>query len=625
MPRWLPGTKPLQTSNPLFLSTVDTRNKEFRTLVVTLVIVAVLIVLSIYGSLALKPSNWGGERVSLGAAAPAGLPPGPADTLLSRIGELISPVVAFLEVDGCGPQGRQRGSGVVVHAAGFIVTNAHVVEDAEWVCVSLEGRDELRGTVFGSNPATDLAVIKVEPSEPLPTVVLGDSDKLQVGEFVVAQGAPFGLRGSMSVGIISGLNRRIGLSAYEDYIVTDAAINRGNSGGPLVNLDGEVIGINTAILAGDEGQHGVDGYSGLGFAIPINVVKEVAGRMISDGGMARAGEAATEAGESESEGSGADSEGTIHSMPWDGSGNVDLNIAVAHLVSEGPGGAVLSRGTAFAISPDGHFLTSAHVVEAAEVVKLFTGNSGELTATILGQDPHTDLAVVAIAAAVPMPESPFGDSDTLEVGEAVIAVGSLVPSEVLQTSGSVTSLDVGGLGLGTYLGLIQFDQQIQHGSSGGPLLNASGQVVGVLIATTVPGEAGSVDESNGFGYAIPINVAREVAEALIAEGRVVRSYAGFGGTPAPQSMSGMTDGGGVLVVNVAPDGPAARAGLEVRDVILEADDKPIRDSRTWQQYELPQIPPGTIVALTVLRRQERLRIELTLDQVSQEPSEGVGG
>ena len=601
MPRWLPGTKPLQTSNPLLLSTVDTRNKEFRTLVVTLVIVAVLIVLSIYGSLALRPSNWGGERVSLGAAGPAGLPPGPAETLLSRIGELISPVVAFLEVDGCGPQGRQRGSGVVVHASGFIVTNAHVVEDAEWVCVSLEGRDELRGTVYGTNPATDLAVIKVEPSEPLPTVVLGDSDRLQVGEFVVAQGAPFGLRGSMSVGIISGLNRRIGLSAYEDYIVTDAAINRGNSGGPLVNLDGEVIGINTAILTGDEGQHGVAGYSGLGFAIPINVVKEVVGRMISDGGMERPGEAAPEAGE-----------------------DVDLTIAVAHLVSEGPGGAVLSRGTAFAISPDGHFLTSAHVVEAAEVVKLFTGNSGELTATILGQDPHTDLAVVSIAAAVPMTESPFGDSDTLEVGEAVIAVGSLAPLEVLQISGLVTNLDVGGLGLATYLGLIQFDQQIQPGSSGGPLLNASGQVVGVLIATTVPGEAGSADESNGVGYAIPINVAREVAEALIAEGRVVRSYAGFGGTPAPQSMSGITDRGGVLVVNVAPDGPAARAGLEVRDVILEADGKPIRDGRTWQQYELPQIPPGTIVALTVLRGQERLRIELTLDQVSQEPSEGVG-
>ncbi len=620
MPRWLPGAKPLQTLNPLSLSILDTRNKEFRILVITLVIVAALIVLSVYGSLVLKPSSWRGERLALGAAAPAGLPPGPSETLLSRIGDLVSPVVAFLEVDGCGPRGRQRGSGVVVHAAGFIVTNAHVVEDAEWVCVSLEGRDRMVGTILGSNPATDIAVIKVEPSEPLPTVVLGDSDELQVGEFVVAQGAPFGLRGSMSVGIISGLNRRIGLSEYEDYIVTDAAINRGNSGGPLINLDGEVIGINTAILTGDEGQHGVAGYSGLGFAIPINVVREVAGRIIGDGSMPRAGEAGGAAGEQRADNGGADSEASARTMPEDGDG-VELTIAVAHLVSEGPGGAVLSGGTAFAISPDGYFLTNAHVIEAADVVKVFTGNSGELTATILGQDPHTDLAVISVAAAVPMPESPFGDSDALEVGDAVIAVGSPAPLEVTQTPGLITDVAHEGLGLATYQGVIQFNQEIQPGSSGGPLLNSAGQVVGVLLASG-PGNA---ESATGFGYAIPINLAREVAEALIAEGRVVRSFAGFGGTSAPQSISGLADGGGVLVVNVKPDGPAARAGLQMRDVILEADGEPIRDSRSWQQYELPQIPPGTTVVLTVLRGQERLLIELTLDQVSQEQSEGVGG
>jgi S1-C subfamily serine protease len=581
---------------------VDTRNKEFRTLVVTLVIVAALIALSIYGSLVLTPTSWSDEGVSLGAVAPAGLPPGSSETLLSRIGELISPVVAFLEVDGCGPQGRQRGSGVVVHAAGFIVTNAHVVEDAEWVCVSLEGRDQMRGTVYGSNPATDLALIKVEPSEPLPTVVLGDSDQLQVGEFVVAQGAPFGLRGSMSVGIISGLNRRVGLSDYEDYIVTDAAINRGNSGGPLVNLDGEVIGINTAILAGDGDQHGDTGYSGLGFAIPINVVRVVAGRMISEGGW----------------------ESSARSMPQEDSA-IDLEITVAHVISEGPGGAVVSRGTAFAISPDGHFLTNSHVVEAAEVVKLFTDDGGELTATILGQDPHTDLAVVAVAASFPTPDSPFGDSDALEVGEAVIAVGSSAPSRIVQAPASVTSVNVGGLGLATYQGLIEFDREIQPGSSGGPLVNRTGQVVGVLIASG-KGDTDSVAAGAGFGYAIPINLAMEVAEALIDEGLVERSLAGFGGVPQPPgSIPGLTDGGGVLVLNLTPGGPAARAGLQRRDLIIEVDGEPIRDGRRWQQYELPQIPPGTTVVLTVLRGEERVRVELTLDQVSSEQGEGVGG
>ena len=602
---------------------MDKRNKEFRTLVVTLVIVAALIVLSIYGSLRLKPSSWSGDRMTLGAVAPAGLPPGPAETLLSRIGELVSPVVAFLEVDGCGPQGRQRGSGVVVHAAGFIVTNAHVVEDAEWVCVSLEGRDQLRGTVYGSNVATDLAVIKVEPAEPLPTVVLGDSDELQVGEFVVAQGAPFGLRGSMSVGIVSGLNRRVGLSAYEDYIVTDAAINRGNSGGPLINLDGEVIGINTAILAGDEGQHGQTGYSGLGFAIPINVVKEVAGRIIGDGGMLPADDPAGPVVETGSYNGDVEAESGDRSMSQEGTA-ADVSVALAHVVSESSSGEVLSRGTAFAISPDGYYLTCAHVIEAAEVVKVFTGSGRELTATILGQDPHTDLAVVSVTAAVFMPESPFGNSDTLELGESVIAVGLPGPLEVMQIHGSITKVDVGGLGLATYQGLIQFDQEIQPGSSGGPLLNGAGQVVGVLTASG-PGNTDSDDESTGVGYAIPINLARDVADALMAEGQVVRSYAGFAGMRPPAGMSGMAEGGGVLVVNVAPDGPAARAGLQLRDIILEADGEPILDGVEWQRNELPQIPPGTTVALTVLRGQERLQIELTLDQVSQELSEGVGG
>jgi S1-C subfamily serine protease len=572
------------------------------------VVVAALIVLSIYGSLALKPSSWSGEAVSLGAADPTRLPPGPAETLLSRIGELVSPVVAFLEVDGCGRQGRQRGSGVVVHASGFIVTNAHVVEDAEWVCVSLDGHDQMRGIVYGSNPATDLAVIRVEPSRPLPTIVLGDSDELQVGEFVVAQGAPFGLRGSMSVGIISGLNRRVGLSEYEDYIVTDAAINRGNSGGPLVNLDGEVIGINTAILAGDGNQHGEAGYSGLGFAIPINVVKTVAGRMIEEYDAGGAEEAATEdattpSAATEEPFSGAGGADSAESGAESGT-PVDLNITVAHLISEGPDGTVVSRGTAFAISPDGYFLTNAHVVEAAEEVKVFTGDSGELTATILGRDPHTDLAVVAIAAAVHMPESPFGDSDTLEVGEAVTAVASPAPLEVIATPGAVTKVDVGGLGLATYQGLIQFDREIQPGDSGGPLLNSSGHVIGVVTAFE-RGDSDSADASNGFGYAIPINVAREVAEELVADGRVVRSRAGFGGTPPPRNMPGVPDGAGVVVVDIAPGGPAARAGLERLDVIIEAD--------------------GELITLTVLRGEERLQVELTLDQVSREPNEEVGG
>jgi S1-C subfamily serine protease len=585
---------------------VDTRNKEFRTLVVTLVIVLGLIVLSIYGSLVLRPSSWTDERLPLGAPAPASLPPGSAETLLSRIDEVIRPAVAYLETDGCDGQGRQRGSGLVVHADGFIVTNAHVVEGAEWVCVTLEGHARMVGVVHGANTATDLAVIKVETSEPLPTVVLGDSDALQVGEFVVAEGAPFGLRGSVSVGIISGLHRQVGLSAYEDFIVTDAAINRGNSGGPLVNLDGEVIGINTAIVTPNGNPHADTGYTSLGFAIPINVVKEVAGRLIGDGGRPRA-EAAAE----EPAANGADLE------------SMELEVHLAHVVSEGADGTVLSRGSAFAISSQGMFLTNAHVVEAAAAVKVYTGTGGELTAEIRGQDPHTDLAVLSVASAAPMQDSPFADSDTVFVGEAVLALGSPAPQEILKTAASVTRVDVGGLGLATYQGLIQFDREIQPGSSGGPLLDANGRIIGVLTASG-SGNHDAAVEGTGFGYAIPINLAREVAAALIAEGRVLRSYAGFGGVPAPTGISDVEAGGGVLVVDVEPGGPAERAGLERRDVIIESDGTPIRDNRTWQQNVLAQMPVGTTVRLTVVRGQEQLQIELTLDELPENRSEGRG-
>jgi S1-C subfamily serine protease len=300
---------------------------------------------------------------------------------------------------------------------------------------------------------------------------------------------------------------------------------------------------------------------------------------------------------------------------------MELSVPLAHVVSEAEDGTVLSRGSAFAISSQGIFLTNAHVVEAAAVVRVYAGTSGELTAEILGQDPHTDLAVLSIALAVPMPDSPFADSDAVFAGEAVLAVGSPAPQEVLKTAASVARVDVGGLGLATYQGLIQFDREIQPGSSGGPLLDAAGKIIGVLTASG-SGNHDAVGESGEFGYAIPINLAREVAEALISEGRVLRSYAGFGGVPAPTGISDVEDGGGVLVVDVEPGGPAERAGLQRRDVIIESDGTPIRDNRTWQQNVLAQMPVGTTVRLTVQRGREQLQIELMLDELPQERSEG---
>ena len=189
------------------------------------------------------------------------------------------------------PQGKSRGhslgSGVIIDSdEGYIITNNHVIDDAEDIKVILYDKREVRGTIVATDPSSDLAVIKVDPNG-LSTVALGNSDQLSVGEWVVAIGSPFGLHlnHTVTAGIVSAIGRSsvISRNNFEDFIQHDAAINPGNSGGALFNLDGELVGINTAIAT--------DGYSranaGVGFAIPINMVKRVMEDLISDGKVTR--------------------------------------------------------------------------------------------------------------------------------------------------------------------------------------------------------------------------------------------------------------------------------------------------------------------------------------------------
>ena len=162
---------------------------------------------------------------------------------------------------------------------GYIVTNSHVVRHAEKVQILLYGGEQLVGQVLGTDEETDLAVIQVESSQPLPSVEWGDSSQLKVGQLVVAIGNPYGLHDTFSFGVISGLNREnVNISRYEDFIQTDASINPGNSGGPLLNIRGEVIGINTAII---------NYAQNIGFAIPVNVVKNVIQQIIENGSVSR--------------------------------------------------------------------------------------------------------------------------------------------------------------------------------------------------------------------------------------------------------------------------------------------------------------------------------------------------
>lgn len=170
------------------------------------------------------------------------------------------------------------GSGFVISADGYILTNHHVIENATEVKIIFADKESLAAKIVGQDPKTDLAVLKIKSNHNFSIAPLGDSDKLSVGDWVVAFGNPFGLGHTVTAGIVSGKGRIIGAGPYDNFVQTDASINPGNSGGPLCNLDGEVIGINTAIIA--QGQ-------GIGFAIPINLAKEVLPQLKEKGQVTR--------------------------------------------------------------------------------------------------------------------------------------------------------------------------------------------------------------------------------------------------------------------------------------------------------------------------------------------------
>jgi serine protease Do len=207
-------------------------------------------------------------------------PPGPPGTPRNPFRDFFGEDF-FERFFGDQPQ-RERhslGSGVIVDKRGYILTNNHVIEQADQIEVRLADRRKFQATVIGKDPKTDLAVIKIDASGDLPVARLGNSSAIRVGEWAMAIGNPFGLDQTVTVGVVSATGRAdVGISTYEDFIQTDASINPGNSGGPLVNLAGEVIGINTAIVAAGQG---------IGFAIPIDMAKEISQRLMGEGKVVR--------------------------------------------------------------------------------------------------------------------------------------------------------------------------------------------------------------------------------------------------------------------------------------------------------------------------------------------------
>jgi serine protease Do len=189
----------------------------------------------------------------------------------------------FLGPDGEKPRHvTSLGSGFIIDPAGFIVTNNHVIDNSDQVTITLYDGTSLPAKIVGRDTKTDLALLKVVPKKPLPATHFGDSDKIRIGDWVMAIGDPFGLGSTVTAGIVSARNRDINAGPYDDFIQTDAPINRGNSGGPLFDMDGNVMGINSAIFSPSGGSVGI------GFAIPANLAKDVVNQL-KQFGVARRG------------------------------------------------------------------------------------------------------------------------------------------------------------------------------------------------------------------------------------------------------------------------------------------------------------------------------------------------
>jgi serine protease Do len=272
-----------------------------------------------------------------------------------------------------------------------------------------------------------------------------------------------------------------------------------------------------------------------------------------------------------------------------------------------------SLGSGVIVSPDGYILTANHVVADADEVKVsIADNKKEYTAKVIGKDRATDIAVLKIQAAN-LPAVTLADSDQLEVGDVVLALGNPFGVGQTVTMGIVSGLGRSGFGFNGYENFIQTDAAINPGNSGGALVDVDGRLVG--INTAIISRSGG---NQGIGFAVPINMARNVLERLVSGGKISHGYLGI---INPQDIDadlakqfGLTDQNGALVGDVLPDAPAAKAGIKSGDVIVSVNDKPVTDAHSLQ-LTVSQISPGTPVAVKIIRNGFNKTVTVTLAEL----------
>ncbi|HUF91716.1 MAG TPA: DegQ family serine endoprotease [Candidatus Limnocylindria bacterium] len=271
-----------------------------------------------------------------------------------------------------------------------------------------------------------------------------------------------------------------------------------------------------------------------------------------------------------------------------------------------------ASGSGVIVDPNGYILTNNHVVENAREITVRLSDSRKFTATLVGRDPKTDLAVLKIDSPKPLPVAELGDSDRLKVGQWAIAIGNPFGLDRTVTVGIVSATARTRVGVTTYENFIQTDASINPGNSGGPLLNLDGRVIGVNTAIVAAGQ--------GIGFSIPINEARLVMNQLIKSGRVVRGWLGVAIQDVTDELSssfGVREREGVLVADVIKGGPAEKAGVRPGDVVVDLDGTKIREVPDLQR-RVANVAPGETVKLTVVRDKQAVSVTVAIGEMPAE-------
>jgi serine protease Do len=279
-----------------------------------------------------------------------------------------------------------------------------------------------------------------------------------------------------------------------------------------------------------------------------------------------------------------------------------------------------SLGSGVIVSPDGYILTNNHVVNGATDVKVLLGDKREFKAKIVGTDSKTDIAVLKIDAQN-LPVLAFGDSSKMEPGDFVLAIGNPFGLNQTVTMGIVSATGRGGLGIEDYEDFIQTDAAINPGNSGGALVNERGDLIGINTAILSGGGG-----NQGVGFAIPVNMARQVMDQILKNGKVIRAWLGVVIQPVTPDMAkafGLAEAKGALIGDVTANSPAAKAGLEKGDIILDLNGQPIEDSRSLQ-LKVATLAPNTAAKLTVFRNGTKREVTVMLGVMPSGTGEGGG-